>query len=405
VHLGDYESVLTLWEEAERYLGVGTRDFSRFASDMEVSPQYLPQAETGSFELESFWVEPDAGEYLTVDPSSTLHSLYRDATALLLPVHPDTLEQELRAGNRKLLAMPKGPSLSVAPLANVRTVLVKRIGGRVVTPHFLKLHYPRRVSRFKRLMTDLDVRHELWCAKEFRRVRAPVLTDIGGGIFDGDGGRWGYIVREARLFAPQVFEWTVPLFALYGRDGRAMHDATLLEQLVEASGAAVTEFLAEKIVVPMLKVWCDIALRTGCMIEMHGQNTLFNFSTACRASQIGYRDGGIFVDAELRRRLDLPNDLPPIDVVPRDVGEPRDRIWSLVLDSFMGHHALSALNRYASAFFGFDRSLLPAVARNAFREVVTDDIELPATVFYYDDQLHPDNGWHLVDTGQRPVWR
>ena len=96
-----------------------------------------------------------------------------------------------------LASYPAGPAITVVPSANVRTVFVTAIDGGRVEPHFLKLHYPRRLSRFTRRLRRPIIGLQLWVADELARIGAPVLPEVAGGVLGDDARQaWGYLVRE-----------------------------------------------------------------------------------------------------------------------------------------------------------------------------------------------------------------
>lgn len=411
MRLRETDDPIAVWLYAERYLGGGTRRYSRFSDQADVSARCHPQRGADSFRLPTFRVPDRLGGYLRNRLPSRLHEWYRRDGWFLLPVHPDTLDHPDLHRRADLLACPPGPPVEVVPLANARTVLVRRIGDRPVEPHFLKLHYPRRLSRFTRRLRRPIIELQLWVATELARVGVPFLPEVGGAVIGTDPVEsWGYLLREPRLTGRDadpspVPEFTVPLFALYGRDLRAAGDPTLLEQLVVHSGLDAASFLSERVVEPMVALWLRTAAATGCLTELHGQNTLLTFSGLGRHSQLGYRDCAVYVDPAIRRGLGLGGDLPPRNVISVDIQVPRAQVASLVYDTFLGNHALSYLARLAADRLGVPDGHLPAVARRAFARLATGAVELPPTVFNYDDQLHPDGAWRLVDTGTRPRWR
>ena len=101
----------------------------------------------------------------------------------------------------------------------------------------MKLHYPRRLSRFTRRLRRPIITVQLWVAAELDRVGVPFLPEVGGGVFGTDPTQaWGYLLREQRLAHAEPTAATVPMFALYGTDVRSPDDPTLLEQLVVRSG-------------------------------------------------------------------------------------------------------------------------------------------------------------------------
>ncbi|GAB3839933.1 ferric iron reductase [Dactylosporangium cerinum] len=409
----DSSDPITLWQYAERYLGVGTRTYSPYAGDLDIDDAFHPQQGTPTFQLPTFQV-PGSVHVASPVVQSPLPELYRG----LLPVHPNALDAPGLVGLSSLLASPQGPTLTAVPTANARTVFVTAIDGTPVDPHFVKLHYPRRLSRFTRRLRKPVIELQLWVSDELVRVGAPVLPEVGGGWFDagsspdsgfgsglgsglGSGSdAWGFLLRAARPLTPAP-AWTVPLFALYGRDLHHPSDPTLLEQLVDAFDEDPTAFVASRIVVPMVQLWASVARDTGCPLETHGQNTLFAFDAHRRETRILYRDCAIYVDAARRAGLGLTGPLPPANVIPRDVPMAADEVFSLTYDSFMGHHALSYVAALAEDRWGVRPSSLHAAARAAF---TAQDL-LPPTVFYYDNVLYDNNDWKLIDTGERPDWR
>ncbi|GAA2636800.1 hypothetical protein GCM10010399_82340 [Dactylosporangium fulvum] len=400
MRLNDAHDPIALWQYAERYLGVGTRTYSPYAADLDIADEYHPQRGVASFDLPTFRVPAGLGTYLRAGVPSALHDLYADGDGFLLPVHPNALDCPDLLLRDDLLRRASGPRLTVVPSANARTVFVSAVDGVAVPPHFVKLHYPRRLSRFTRRLRRPVIELQLWVSDELVRIGAPVLPEVGGGwIGDGDDA-WGFLVRAARPVEPAP-EHTVPLFALYGGDLRAPGDPTLLEQLVALWGEDPAEFVARRVVVPMVRLWAKVARETGCPLETHGQNTLFAFSVADRTTRVLYRDCAIYVDSALRERAGLPDGLPPANVIPRDVPMAAEEVFSLTYDSFMGHHALSYVAGLARDRWGVPEAALHAAAREAF---TAGDL-LPPTVFYYDNVLYDNGDWKLVDTGRPPVWR
>lgn len=402
--LSDAGDPIVFWQYAERYLGAGTRTYSSYAGDLEISPAYHPQLGAESFTVPSVRVPSGLGSYLRSAIPSPLHELYAGAGEFVLPVHPNALDFPGLVGRDLLAACAPGPEFEVVPSANARTVFVSTMDGVPVPPHFVKLHYPRRLSRFTRRLRRPVIGLQMWVAEELARVGAPVVPEVGGGFVGETDDAWGFLVRAAAPLdtAPP---FVVPLFALYGGDFRAPEDPTLLEQLVAASGAPAARFIAERIVEPMVRLWVRVALGTGCSLETHGQNTLFAFSADGRDTRVLYRDCAVYVDAGIRQRLGLRRPLPPTNVIGRDVLKPTKAVFSLGFDSFMGHHALSYVAALAERRLGVDPALLRGAGRRAFAEECRSEDLLPATVFYYENALYADGGWELVDTGEWPLWR
>jgi ferric iron reductase FhuF-like transporter len=392
------------WQYAERYLGGGTRTYSRYAADLEISPRFHPQHGAPRFVVPSFWLDPGRGAYLESAIPSELHRIYRSGESFLLPVHPETLT--VPALRDQLAGCPAGPPIEVVPSANARTVFVARIDGAPVAPHFLKLHYPKRLSRFTRRLRRQVIALQLWVADELWGIDAPLLPEIGGGVLGHDPVEaWGFLVREPRVRGAEDLPVTVPLFALYGHDVRAPADPTLLEQLIHHSGEDPERWITRRLVEPMVSLWLDVLLRTGCAIELHGQNTLLCLAGDLRATRLAYRDCAIYVDPAIRAARGLTRPLPPRNVISRDVDKPRGHVFSLVYDSFLGHHTLAFVARLAQQRLGVDPAALHRYAQRVFAARGEAAGLLPGTVYYYDDRLHTGGDWKLIDTGGLPQWR
>lgn len=414
--LRDDDDPLRLWKYAERYLGSGTRNYSTFSADLDISPEHHPQYGKPSFPIRTFWIPDRLGTYLSGDHDVGDHDVgdrdvtvaarYRFGDSFLLPVHPDTLTYPHLAGRDELLSCAPGPPIQVAPSANARTVFVEKIDGRPVGPHFLKLHYPRRLSRFTRRLRRPIIELQLWVAAELSRISAPLLPEVAGGCFGQDPREaWGFVVRECAPATAPKLACTVPLFALYGRDLNSEDDPVLLEQLIDRSAETPFDFIVHRIVVPMVRLWSETLVHTGCALEPHGQNTLFTFSPGGAESRIVYRDCAVYVDPTIRTARGLSGALPGVNVLSRDFCIPREQVLSLVYDSFLGHHTLSYVARLAEDRFAVRPADLHAAARAEFARHAGAEFSLPGTVYYYDDQLHPDGSWQLVDTGRAPQWR
>jgi hypothetical protein len=419
--LDDASDPLPSWRYAERYLGVGTRAYSRFSGDLEISESYHPQRGAERFVVPTFRVTAGQGTFLSNGVESTLTKLYRGGDTFLLPVHPETLAFPGLPGRDAL--RERGPDLLAVPSANARTVFVERIDGDPVEPHFVKLHYPKRLSRFTRRLRRPIISLQLWAAEELLAAGLPVLPEVAGGVLgDVPEEAWGFLIRESRPRAGTVTgpdgdlpeepgfgadppHHTVPLFALYGGDIRRPGDPTLLAQLVARSGEDPALWLARRVVTPMVRLWLRAVTRTGCALELHGQNTLFAFDPDARRTAILYRDCGVYVDPRVRRERGLHRELPPVNVISRDIRQPRERVFSLTYDSFMGHHALERLAQVAADTLDVPPERLRQAAREAFAAHGGAAVALPATAYYYEDRLNADGRWNLVDTGERPAWR
>ncbi|MFE6052633.1 ferric iron reductase [Kitasatospora sp. NPDC056446] len=417
------QDLLGTWQYAERYLGGGTRGYSAYSADMDIPDRYHPQRGRRRFTVPTFVVPPGLGVFLPSRLESAVAGLYRAGDAFLLPVHPATLTHGPLPGRDVLRSAERGPDLLVVPSANARTVFVERMGGVPVEPHFVKLHYPRRLSRFVRSLRQPVISAQLWACEEMAAAGLPVLPETGGGVLGTEPDTaWGFLVREFRPragntvgpghgppgdgdFAAGPPHYTVPLFALYGHDVRRPDDPTLMEQLIARSTEAAADWLARRVVVPMVRLWLSAARQTGCALELHGQNALFAFDRDGRRTAVLYRDCDVYIDPGIRRARGMNRDLPPANVISRDVHQPPAHMFGLTYDGFMAHHALSRLADVAAGALGVATHRLHRAAREAFAKHGGPTVPLPDTVFGYRDRLRRDGGWQLRDTGVPPEWR
>jgi hypothetical protein len=399
---------MACWLYAERFVGGGSRDYSVFSERADVSADFHPQRGSQSFSVPTFWVADKHGAYLRNSLGSDLHSFYREDGRFLLPVHPDVVGLSgLRDGDG-LRRMAQGPPLQVVPTANTRTVAVLRIGNSVVPPHFVKLHFPRLLSRFTRRLRRPMVELQLWVADELARIAMPYLPEVAGGVFGTDPMEsWGYILREAAPRTGARAPFTVPLFALYADDIVRPDHPSLLDQLVARfAGSDPVAYVGKHVVEPMVRCWLDAVRRTGCIPEMHGQNTLFSFSPERAETAIVYRDCGIYVDPVVRAAAGLPAFLPRVNVLGADIAADGVEVRSLAYDSFMGHHVLDRIAMLVQRRFRIPAEPLLGVARKAFAQNGGTAVAMPRTIYYYNDAATVDGGgWRLKDTGRLPRWR
>src|SRR6266567_1887040 len=133
----------------ERYVDEGTRTYSPFAARSEVAPQFRPRSDRPSFPL--------------------------------VAVH-----------------VPR-EQVEVAPTASTRTVLTTATHQNV-PHHFIKLHYPRRISRFNRRLRRKNIFNSIEATRDVAHVRLDkfaYLPDAIGFLYGHDESAWGFLVREA----------------------------------------------------------------------------------------------------------------------------------------------------------------------------------------------------------------
>jgi hypothetical protein len=203
----------------ERYVDEGTRTYSPFAAKSEVAPEYRPQGGRPSFELITVFAAESQVEIFQADPHRSLRDFYVRSGEVRFLIHPETWKSPGIDHLEELHGLRRGEPIEVAPTASTRTVLTKETRANV-PPHFIKLHYPRRISRFNRRLRRKNIRNSVEATHDLERVSFEKFAYLADclGITYGDGGNpWGFLVREA---TPRPFRrnrFLVPYFAFVGR--------------------------------------------------------------------------------------------------------------------------------------------------------------------------------------------
>ena len=139
------------------------------------------------------------------------------------------------------------------------------------------------------------------------------------GVTFGDAkDSWGFLIREMKPYPSQgtsiisndVKPLLIPLFALYCPDTKhqciddrsSKNSKPMLQKMIEASGAADDPlgFCMEKIFKPLYKCWSDVLLKTGIVLEAHGQNTLLELDPLTLTPlRLVFRDFDTYVNQDL----------------------------------------------------------------------------------------------------------
>ena len=399
---------LDAWVRAERRLGQGTRDYSSRAADSDASPGYRPDSAAGSFRLPTRLVPPAAARVLAPAARRGDLAAYQKPGHLVIPLHPDAYRALDRESRAAWDSWPEGPGISAAPLANTRTVLAL---GNEQEPgmrrHFLKLHFPGTLSRFRRPLGEPEIAHHLMVARELEESGFPVLSDLAGIVYHGGPGTpWGFLMRDpCQVLAPGSL--VVPAFALYGRDRLRPSDPVLLRQLISLSGIGAEAYICEYLIRPAIRLWVQAALSGGFLLAMHGQNVLYRASLPAGTGQVLYRGCSVYVDESLRGKQDFSAAGAHRKVIPSSGQRRSPAVRSLVYDSFLGHHLLDYIDRLATADLGVAPGRLAAAGRDEYKRSGGRQIDMPPTVHYYRDDPAPrdDRETEIEDTGVTPRWR
>ena len=406
------QNPIAVWLYAERYLSIGVRSYSPFSAINEVPPVYQPESAAPVFSVPTFWIDNVSDAEFTCSSdriSSELAAIYSpDRRMVLLPIHPAAIPLLSLATQNGLKKLPVGPSLEVSPTSSTRTVYVHRVDGFTTVPqHFLKLHFPGRISRFVRSLTWEEVRQQLWISREIQRARLHHLPDLGGGhALSRGGSSVSFLLRSAQPVCDLGDRFfTVPGFSLYGGDRLVPEDPPLLVQLPQLFGESAADFIVGRIIVPTVELWVRIVSRTGTIPELHGQNVLFCFDLSGLGSSVCFRDFDLFIDRTICQAIGV--DCPDLPIASREESKrvDTDQLLSLSYDGFLVHHFLARIAGLAEDRFGIPRHVIRGAARAAFKAAGGNNLPVAEKCFYYQNRLYPGKQFTLREDASFELWR
>jgi len=225
----------------ERWVDEGAKTYSPFAARTDVEPQYQPGRGNPSFDLVTVRVPKEIVSIFQATPPATLSDWYIREEDVLFAVHPETWTDPGVDHLDRLHRLPRDEPIVVAPTASTRTVLTLEHASKV-SPHFIKLHLPRRISRFNRRLRRKNIENSVALSRDVAHIhldRFAYLPDALGFAIGEDDSSWGFLVRE-RFPRPSLGPRPlIPCFALYAGDLNCPQDPPLLVQMIEKFGAEI----------------------------------------------------------------------------------------------------------------------------------------------------------------------
>ena len=400
------------WLYLERYRNGGTRSYSPHAAYSESGEGYRPAGGHPTFDLPTWELPLESLRLWKASPPADLARLVlpHDGVSRFF-VHPQVLEEcpEDRYLRRTLSLGRRCASTPVSPSASTRTLFVHG----VAPAHALKVHFPFRVSRYRRrmrgevveqavavsrAMEDWSPRAEPGFAflREVIGVSHPVVEKA-----PSRGENWGYVVRDLTPF-PHAGEvrHLVPGFALYGRDAFDDRLPPLLLDLADATDPAA--WTLDTILLPTVRQWIACYRDLGFILEPHGQNVLLEVNDAGAVTRLVHRDLSVGIDMRRRRELALP------DEGLNGYNRFDDGIFaSIAFDRFMGTHFFEYLLRpLLDRDARLEMEDFRSPCRSEFERLFPDHADyLPRTVHYFSEERDPFGKPLYQDTGQTPTWR
>ena len=291
----------------ERYVDEGTRTYSPFAAKSKVAPEFQPRSDRPSFELVTVLAPKSQVVILQAEPQRSLLDFYIQSDGVRFLIHPETWASSDIDNTDELHALPRCEPIEVSPTASTRIVLATE-SVNSVSAHFIKLNYPRRISRFNRRLKRKNIDTSVETTRDLALVNFEKFAyrpdTLGFAYRDGDNS-WGFLVRESIPHPLREQRFLIPFFALYGGDLKRPDDLPLLVQLIAESGADPHAFVIDEIMVPLLECWAKVARERGILLESLPQNTLLEIDQNFRPRRIVHRDCDVWVDADIRKQASL----------------------------------------------------------------------------------------------------
>ncbi|PSC05962.1 short-chain oxidoreductase [Alsobacter soli] len=392
----------------ERYVIEGAKTYSPLASRTEAAVRYQPENEAPSFGLVTVCAPRDRVSLFQADPVPGLLRHFVRPEGVLFPVHPATWRNDAAEGIEDIRALPPSTPIQVAPTASTRTVLaLEQLQG--VPDHYIKLHYPVRISRFNRELRLKNIHNSVAVCSDLAHVLFDSFAYLPDslGVALGAGGRaWGFLVREARARPFVAGRFLIPCFALYAGDLKHPESPPLLVQMIARLGVDPVPFVIDRVLGPIVACWATVARERGILLESHAQNTLIEVDRDMVPRRVVHRDLDVWIDPGARRRAGLA--MPFLGRgMAADTDEEVQGHYSLVYDQFLGHHFFDYVLVILKGYYGADEELVRARVREIFRRFFPDaDRLFPAgTMFKFRNGAPPDSKATLEDMRQAPGWR
>jgi hypothetical protein len=298
VEQGNLQCYLSL----ERYWNDG----SPSGFNTTVSSRYAPFSPEQSFPLPVHAFERTQCIQIGRLPFTWARSILAEGKTPM-PLHPDVASELTR---QMQLSDTARQYPEVVPTASGRTVFCY---SSEAEPHFIKLHYPRRLGRFKRdlslgkWLSSLEISRELFLLQNQFPSCLAFLYESAGTFFEGPSGTPGFGVLY-REFKPRPLKDSlllVPGFSLFSKNGLPDDTRPLLIEWLCNSSSPFESFI-KHFIRPALRSYIFLACENGLLPECNAQNILYELNLSTGETRFVIRDMASFSrDFTLRRRLGL----------------------------------------------------------------------------------------------------
>jgi len=277
-------------------------------------PYYAPEAKN-VFTLEGYWLEADQMNIYRADSEPALEKQFfrvrNGKKEALLLVHPESIgmygELLSRASGKKrfhAVATASSRSLLVWDPAQPSHPFIAKVSLDKIVDHVLRSIGGRETA--VSVGISQIIQHDLDAMPEGAEFIAESLGIIPKGMERG-----GMILRPLSVLNAHPERTYLPLFSLYGEPKNG--SKPLLLKLLEKSPLSPEQYIREFIIRPFVKIWLELVVDHGILMEPHAQNVLMAKDSENHLLKIfALRDyGGFTIDLEFRRKhgLFLPNNL------------------------------------------------------------------------------------------------
>lgn len=303
---------LRQWLQLERF-NLHKPDFFQCTSgDSDFDTRYLPQ-HSGAFQLPCFLVRSRSMYLFGRQPRLLPWLSAAGQTGsewVLFPVHPSALthyQEFLRASDARSIAA-EGVWIWALPTSSTRTLLAWP-DGRPEAATFVKTSLHSRIfgdRRVLRRMAGRSVGLSQMVANERSELPQQLcFLPESFAVCPRQEPHAGAVIREIPTELLDSRRRLVPLFSLLGGSGAHV---PMLRTILERSDDPPLQFVHDVLCEPFARLWLELSLKFGWILEAHGQDLLLECSSDLNFSgRWYYRDfEGLQVDWELRRALNRP---------------------------------------------------------------------------------------------------
>jgi hypothetical protein len=311
--IGQLPSALQELMRLERFHLHQPELYQKRSRDPTFDPRYFPQ-NCAAFRLPCFFIAKKHA-FVYGKPSDSPNELRMltapdEAATVLLPIHPTDLSCHTKflAAVDAADTADRGNRIWAVPTSSTRTLLAWP-DEQPEKAVFLKVSLRSPIFGDRRL-DRMRVGRSVGLSQLIEGARATLPN-----AFDYLPERFGLVVRRTTDCGAIVRSLPdsakgshltmVPLFALLS--GGDDHPPFAL-RLFKSSGMTAIEFLEQVLCAPFTKLWLELTMRHGIVLEAHSQDLMLALSPGLIPMQrFVYRDfEGLQVDWELRMRRGLP---------------------------------------------------------------------------------------------------